>query len=77
MRCPARPRAASRTCSTTRNPQVLAEDMVAHYTYPGVGAYRGFKHPVRFGTTLLPEPFAAPAFGEHSDVLLLEAGLSD
>ncbi|KND61543.1 L-carnitine dehydratase/bile acid-inducible protein F [Candidatus Burkholderia verschuerenii] len=71
-------------CSAARSiedmfddPQVLAEDMVARYEYPGVGAYRGFKHPVRFGATPLPEPFAAPAFGEHSDALLREAGLSD
>ncbi|MBT2790056.1 CaiB/BaiF CoA transferase family protein [Paraburkholderia strydomiana] len=59
------------------DPQVLAEDMVAHFNYPGIGAYRGFKHPVRFGSTPLPEPFAAPAFGEHSDALLRKAGLSD
>jgi crotonobetainyl-CoA:carnitine CoA-transferase CaiB-like acyl-CoA transferase len=59
------------------DPQVLAEDMVARFEYPGVGAYRGFKHPVKFGSTPLPEPFAAPAFGEHSDALLREAGLSD
>jgi crotonobetainyl-CoA:carnitine CoA-transferase CaiB-like acyl-CoA transferase len=59
------------------DPQVLAEDMVARYEYPGVGAYRGFKHPLRFDGTPLPEPFAAPAFGEHSVALLREAGLTD
>ncbi|QGZ65926.1 CaiB/BaiF CoA transferase family protein [Paraburkholderia acidisoli] len=59
------------------DPQVLAEDMVAHFDYPGVGAYRGFKHPVRFSGTPLPEPFAAPAFGEHSVALLREAGLRE
>ncbi len=59
------------------DPQVLAEDMVARFAYPGVGAYRGFKHPVRFSVTPLPEPFAAPAFGEHSVALLREAGLND
>ncbi|MCP3728707.1 CoA transferase [Paraburkholderia sp. CNPSo 3272] len=57
--------------------QVLAEDMIAHFEYPGVGGYRGFKHPMRFGATPLPEPFAAPAFGQHSDTLLREAGLSE
>ena len=57
--------------------QVLAEDMVARFDYPGVGTYRGFKHPVRFSATPLPEPFAAPAFGQHSDALLREAGLTD
>jgi crotonobetainyl-CoA:carnitine CoA-transferase CaiB-like acyl-CoA transferase len=57
------------------DPQVLAEDMVARFDYPGVGGFRGIKHPVRFGGTPLPEPFAAPAFGEHSEALLREAGL--
>lgn len=57
------------------DPQVLAEDMVARFDYPGVGGFRGIKHPVRFGRTPLPEPFAAPAFGEHSEALLREAGL--
>jgi crotonobetainyl-CoA:carnitine CoA-transferase CaiB-like acyl-CoA transferase len=59
------------------DPQVLAEDMVATYTYPGVGHYRGFRQPIRFGDTTGPTPLAAPAFGQHSDAVLRESGWSD
>ncbi len=59
------------------DPQVLAEDMVATYDYPGVGRYRGFRQPIRFGDTSGPTPLAAPAFGQHSDAVLRDAGLSD
>jgi crotonobetainyl-CoA:carnitine CoA-transferase CaiB-like acyl-CoA transferase len=59
------------------DPQVLAEEMVATYEYPGVGRYRGFRQPIRFGRTCGPTPRAAPAFGQHSDAVLRDAGLSD
>ncbi|VVD94087.1 L-carnitine dehydratase/bile acid-inducible protein F [Pandoraea communis] len=59
------------------DPQVLAEDMVATYEYPGVGRYRGFRQPIRFGDTTAPTPLAAPAFGQHSDAVLRESGWSD
>jgi crotonobetainyl-CoA:carnitine CoA-transferase CaiB-like acyl-CoA transferase len=59
------------------DPQVLAEDMVATYAYPGVGHYRGFRQPIRFGDTTGPTPLAAPAFGQHSDAVLRESGWSD
>ncbi|MEX3687353.1 CaiB/BaiF CoA transferase family protein [Paraburkholderia sp. BR14263] len=72
------PCAAARTVEDMfDDPQVLAEEMVTRYDYPGVGAYRGFREPIRFGATPAPDPIAAPAFGEHSDVVLREAGWSD
>jgi len=58
------------------DPQVLAENMVATYEYPGVGRYRGFQQPIRFGAATAPTPLAAPAFGQHSDAVLRDAGWS-
>ena len=57
-------------------PQVQAEGMVADYEHPVVGHYRGFKQPIKYGRTPGPEPFAAPAFGQHSDQVLLDCGLT-
>ncbi|HEY4352897.1 MAG TPA: CoA transferase, partial [Paraburkholderia sp.] len=59
------------------DPQVLAQDLVGSFEYPGVGRYRGFKHPIRFGATPGPESVAAPAFGEHSDQVLSASGWTD
>jgi crotonobetainyl-CoA:carnitine CoA-transferase CaiB-like acyl-CoA transferase len=59
------------------DPQVLAEEMVATYEYPGVGRYRGFRQPIRFGGSPAATPLAAPAFGQHSDAVLRDAGLSE
>ena len=72
------PCAAARTVEDMfDDPQVLEEEMVTRYDYPGVGAYRGFREPIRFGATPAPDPIAAPAFGEHSDAVLREAGWND
>ncbi|MEM5310527.1 CoA transferase [Paraburkholderia sp. JHI869] len=72
------PCAAARTVEDMfDDPQVLAEEMVTRYDYPGVGAYRGFREPIRFGEAPAPDPIAAPAFGEHSDAVLREAGWND
>jgi len=57
-------------------PQVRAEGMVADYEYPGVGRYRGFAHPVKYGRTPGPAPRAAPAFGQHTEAVLAELDLS-
>ena len=51
------------------HPQVLAEGMLASMPHPVLGSYRGVAHPIRFGRTPGPEPFAAPVLGQHSQQL--------
>ncbi|MEQ1516358.1 MAG: CoA transferase [Usitatibacteraceae bacterium] len=58
------------------HPQVLAEEMVATYTHPIVGSYKGFARSIKFGNTPGPAPFAAPTLGQHSTELLLPLGYS-
>lgn len=58
------------------HPQVLAEEMVATMHHPAVGHYQGFSEAVRFGAAPAPQPFAAPAFGQHSSDLLAAHGYS-
>lgn len=52
------------------HPQVLAEDMVGTLEHPVVGRYRGVTHPIKFGRTPGPAPFAAPVLGQHSDAVI-------
>jgi len=49
------------------HPQVAAEGMIATFEHPVVGKYRGVTHPVKFGRTPGPEPFAAPVLGQHGN----------
>jgi crotonobetainyl-CoA:carnitine CoA-transferase CaiB-like acyl-CoA transferase len=56
--------------------QVLAEDMVATVEHPTVGSYRCLQRPVKFGATPGPQPFSAPAFGQHSIEILESLGYS-
>ncbi|MBC7726754.1 MAG: CoA transferase, partial [Microbacteriaceae bacterium] len=58
-------------------PQVLAQGMVARFTHPTVGDFRGFKEPVRFSRTPGPEPFAAPTLGQHSAAVRAEVARLD
>ncbi|MFY0476844.1 CaiB/BaiF CoA transferase family protein [Achromobacter marplatensis] len=57
-------------------PQVQAEHMVATFAHPVVGSYRGFAQAIKFGRSQPDSPRAAPAFGEHSEAVLTEAGIS-
>lgn len=54
-------------------PQVRAEDMIADYTHPVVGTYRGFKRATTFSRTPGPEPFAAPVLDQHGEHIKAEA----
>ena len=52
-----------------QHPQVLAEGIVGDLRHATVGGYRGVTRPIVFGRTPGPEPFAAPALGQHDDEL--------
>lgn len=58
------------------NAQVLAEEMVTTMEHPLVGRYRGLTRAIKFERTPGPAPFAAPAFGQHSDAVLEHSGCS-
>jgi crotonobetainyl-CoA:carnitine CoA-transferase CaiB-like acyl-CoA transferase len=51
------------------HPQVLAEEMVATIAHPTLGTYRGVSHPIKFGRTPGPAPFAAPTLGQDNAAL--------
>ena len=59
------------------HPQVLEQGLVATYTHPVVGRYRGFAHPLHLSRTPGPAPFAAPTFGQHTAEVLRQHGYSD
>ncbi|MCW5259202.1 CoA transferase [Verminephrobacter eiseniae] len=64
------PCAAARTTEDMfDHPQVIAEDMLAHFTHPVLGSYRGFTRAIRFERTPGPDPFAAPTLGQHTEAM--------
>jgi len=58
------------------NAQVVAEHMVSTTEHPLVGRYRGLTRSVTFGRTPGPAPFAAPTFGQHTDEVASDTGVS-
>jgi len=56
------------------HPQVRGENLVTTFEHAKAGAYRGLKKPLKFDAAPGPEPFAAPALGQHTDEILSEAG---
>ena len=56
------------------HPQVTAEGLVATFDHPVVGQYRGVNHPIHFGRTPAPEPFAAPTLNQHEALLMASPG---
>ena len=51
------------------HPQVLAEGIVGGFEHALIGPYRGVTRSIVFGRTPGPEPFAAPALGQHDGEL--------
>jgi crotonobetainyl-CoA:carnitine CoA-transferase CaiB-like acyl-CoA transferase len=58
------------------HPQVRAEEMMTTLHHPLVGPYRGLARSIKFGRTPGPQPFAAPTFGQDSDAVMRDTGLS-
>ncbi|MES2187466.1 MAG: CoA transferase [Pseudomonadota bacterium] len=59
------------------HPQVQAEGLIEDMEHPVAGRYRGFAHPVQFGSTPGPKPLPPPTFGQHAADILAAHGYSD
>jgi formyl-CoA transferase len=56
-------------------PQVLQQNLVAHFNHPRVGGYRGFPGAFTFDGARR-QAFAAPIHGQHTDAILSDHGFS-
>lgn len=56
------------------HPQVGSEGLVTTFEHAKAGVYRGLRKPLKFDSAPGPEPFAAPALGQHTEEILSEAG---
>ena len=59
------------------HPQVQAEQMIGSFEHAVIGSYRGVTRPICYSRTPGPEPFAAPALGQHTDAVLAGCGVED
>jgi len=73
-------------CSAVRSTEDVFEDeqvqeqaLVANHVHPSIGAYKTVGRPIKFSAaTAPPKPVShAPALGEHSAMIMKEAGFSD
>ncbi len=58
------------------HPQVLAEGIVTTLENSSVGHYRGLARALKLSATPGPQPFGAPALGEHTAAVLERSGYS-
>jgi crotonobetainyl-CoA:carnitine CoA-transferase CaiB-like acyl-CoA transferase len=58
------------------DPQVLATRLIVEQEHPRAGRFRTLDTPIRFERTPGGIRTPAPALGEHTDVVLAEAGLT-
>jgi crotonobetainyl-CoA:carnitine CoA-transferase CaiB-like acyl-CoA transferase len=58
------------------HPQVVDQELVTSVEHSRIGSYRGLQQPLKFSETPGPEPFAAPALGQHNDEILGSVGYS-
>jgi formyl-CoA transferase len=58
------------------HPQVVAQGLITTVEHSRIGSYRGLRKPLKFSAAPGPEPFAAPALGQHTDEILLSIGYS-
>jgi crotonobetainyl-CoA:carnitine CoA-transferase CaiB-like acyl-CoA transferase len=56
---------------------VLSEEMVATVAHPSLGSYRGVAHPIKFGRTPGPAPFAAPTLGQDTEEVIGATGRAE
>jgi formyl-CoA transferase len=52
------------------HPQVIANELAGTFEHANAGRYTGLRKPLKFSATPGPEPFAAPALGQHTDSVI-------
>jgi formyl-CoA transferase len=59
--------------------QVQEQELIANHVHPSIGAYKTVGRPIKFGAATAPQKpvGSAPTLGEHSALIMKEAGFSD